>query len=131
MTVLDGEGRGLAHFEVLSVHLDDLAVQGPAELARGIADGGKVGIGAGAGNLEGDHLSGGVGDGHADDLAVLDELFDFLDEHAVVGGGLDCLHVGFQVTHLGFERRDPVAEFGVVVLAGASYEEKPHGECSQ
>ena len=131
VAVLHGESRGLAHFEVLAVHLDDLAVQGPAELARGVADGGEVGLGAGAGDLEGDHLAGGVGDGHADDLAVLDEFLDLLDEHAVVGRGLDGLHVGLQVAHLGLERGDPVAQLGVIVLPGAPHEEEPQCESSK
>ena len=131
VAVLHGEGRRLAHFEVLAVHLEDLAVQGPAELARGVADGGEVGLGAGAGDFEGHDLAGRVGDGHADDLAVLGEFLDLLDEHAVVGRALDGLHVGLQVADLGLERGDAVAQLGVIVLAGAPHEKEPQCESSQ
>ena len=124
--VLHGEGRGLAHREILAVDLDDLAVQRPAENAGGVADDGEVGLSAGTGNLEGDHLVGGIGDGDAHHLAVFDEFFDLLDEHPVSRCALDGQHVGFQVAYLGLERGDPVAEFGVIVLAGASHEEETH-----
>ena len=131
MAVLHGEGRGLAHGEVLAVHLDDFAVQGPAEDAGGIADGGEVGLGTGAGDLEGDDLAGRVGDGHAHDFAVLGKFFDALDEHAVGRRILEGLHVGLEVAHLGLQGRNPVAELGVIVLAGAPHEEEPQCESSK
>ena len=116
---------GLADREVLAVRiLQDLTVERPAELAGSVLDHGKIGLGTSAGDLESDDLAGRVGDGHADHLAILDEFFHFLDEHPVRRSILDGLHVRFKVTHLGFERGDPVAKLGVIVLLGASGEDE-------
>ena len=120
--VLHFELGRLVEGEVLAVHLEDLSVDGPAQLAGRVLHHGKHagGFARGGGDVQGDHVAVPVGDGDA--LGRLLHLLDILTQ----GNGLDSLHLGLQVADFGLQRGDTVAEIGVIILLGTRDQEQRH-----
>ena len=126
VAVLDFEGRDLVEGEVLAVHLQDFAVDGPAELACGVLDHGKHAGAAAAGGGNMDSVDGAVTVGDGDAVGGLFHLLDISTQ----GQLLDGRDLGLQVAYLGLERGDPVAKLGVIVLLGTAHQEQSHCKSS-
>ena len=71
-----------------------------------------------------DREDGSVSVGNGKSVGGLFHLLDKLTQRNLLG----YLHLGFQVTHLGFERGNPVLEFRVIVLFGTAHQEQGHGK---
>ena len=120
LAILHIDVGNAAHQQVLSFILEDGTVDGPAEVAGGIFDDGQGARTAACGHMDREDGAVTVGNGKS-----FGGLFHLLDKLAQ-GNLLDDLHLSNQVVHLGFERGDPVLEFGVVVLFGAAHQEQGH-----
>ena len=129
--VVDGEDRGLVNGDILVVHHDGNAVDGPYQLTGAILDHTQHGtviilLGSDFKVLD---VAVGIGDGNADGLAGVGVciLLHLSHEYALANGRLESLDTGFQRGDTGVQTADQLSEPRIVILLGATYQKQRHG----
>ena len=112
--VVDSEDRGLVNGDILVVHHDGYAVDGPYQLTGAILDYtqyGTVIVGLGS-NLKVLDVAVGIGDGNADGLAGVGVciLLHLSHEYALANGRLESLDTGFQRGDTGVQTADQLID---------------------